>query len=95
MDMDRDNLTTNTSSTNLDSNSRVYAPDSRGGSNFLAFLIGGLVIAVGLLAFLFYDGGNSGDVNTTGSTATQSAPATPSSPSTTAPASPARPANPQ
>ena len=45
----------------------VYDRDT-GGSNFLAFLIGGLVIAVGLLAFLFYDGGNSRDVTTTGST---------------------------
>ena len=50
-----------------------------GGSNFLAFLIGGLVIAIGLLAFLFYDGGSTGgrDVSTTGSTTTRSAPATP------------------
>ena len=42
----------------------VYDRDT-GGSNFLAFLIGGLVIAVGLLAFLFYDGGNSRDVTST------------------------------
>jgi len=50
-----------------------------GSSNFLAFLIGGLVIAIGLLAFLFYDGGSTGgrDVSTTGSTMTRSAPATP------------------
>jgi hypothetical protein len=49
-----------------------------GSSNFMAFLIGGLVIAIGLLAFLFYDGGSSThrDVNTTSST-TRSAPATP------------------
>src|SRR5215203_6084530 len=46
--------------------SRVYDRDTSG-SNFLAFLIGGLVIAVGLLAFLFYDGGNTRDVTTTGS----------------------------
>jgi hypothetical protein len=59
-----------------------------GGSNFLAFLIGGLVIAIGLLAFLFYDGGSTGgrDVSTTGSTTTRSAPATPAAPSLTAPA---------
>jgi len=57
-----------------------------GSSNFLAFLIGGLVIAIGLLAFLFYDGGSSRDVNTTGSTTTRSAPATPSTGATTAPA---------
>jgi hypothetical protein len=59
-----------------------------GSSNFLAFLIGGLVIAIGLLAFLFYDGGSSGgrDVSTTGSTTTRSAPATPGSGSMTAPA---------
>jgi hypothetical protein len=66
-------------------------------------LIGGLVIALGLLAFLFYDGGNR-DVSTTGSTTapqTQTAPAAPSSPntgssgsSTTAPAAPASPAAP-
>jgi hypothetical protein len=67
------------------------------GSNTLAYLIGGLVIALGLLAFLFYDGGNR-DVSTTGSTtAPQSQPASPSAPSTgstgtgssTAPANPA------
>ena len=39
-------------------------------SNFLAFVIGGLVIGVGLLAFLFYDHTNNTgpDVTTTGST---------------------------
>ena len=54
-----------------------------GSSNFMAFLIGGLVIAIGLLAFLFYDGGSSTnrDVSTTGST-TRSAPATPGTAST-------------
>ena len=64
-----------------------------GGSNFLAFLIGGLVIAIGLLAFLFYDGGSTSgrDVNTTGSTTPRlEAPATPTTPTT-----PSRPANPQ
>ncbi|MBZ6074741.1 hypothetical protein [Microvirga puerhi] len=81
--------------------SEVYDSDARG-SNTLAYLIGGLVIALGLLAFLFYDGGNR-DVSTTGSTTapqTQTAPAAPSSPnpstpgsSTTAP-TPAAPASP-
>jgi hypothetical protein len=69
--------------------------NSKRGSNTLAYVIGGLVVALGLLAFLFYDGGN--DVSTTGSTATQTessstpstAPAAPSSSSTTAPANPA------
>ena len=62
-----------------------------GRSNLMAYLIGGLVIAVGLMAFLFYDGGNR-DVNTTSSTRPQvQAPATPTSPSTPAPA-PAAPA---
>jgi 3-oxoacyl-[acyl-carrier protein] reductase len=76
----------------------VYDREARG-SNTLAYLIGGLVIALGLLAFLFYDGGNR-DVSTTGSTTapqTQTEPAAPSSPnsgSTTAPAAPASPAAP-
>ncbi len=69
------------------------------GSNTLAYVIGGLVIALGLLAFLFYDGGSS-DVNTTGSTgATQSQGATgigstggAAGGSTTAPAAPMTPA---
>ena len=52
-----------------DRETRVYDRDSRG-SNTLAYLIGGLVLALGLLAFLFYDGG-TGDVNTTSSTGTQ------------------------
>ncbi|QFU16247.1 hypothetical protein [Microvirga thermotolerans] len=75
----------------------VYDREARG-SNTLAYLIGGLVIALGLLAFLFYDGGNR-DVSTTGSTTapqTQTAPSSPNSPnagptgsgSTTAPAAP-------
>ena len=80
MELDRDNNATGT-------NSRVYE-NGRGGSNFLAFLIGGLVIAVGLLAFLFYDGG-SRDVSTTGSTAPRvETPAKPSAGSTAAPSSP-------
>jgi hypothetical protein len=78
----------------------VYEREGRG-SNTLAYLIGGLVIVLGLLAFLFYDGGNR-DVTTTGSTGTQtesttgagstSAPATPTSPASPAPAAPASPA---
>jgi hypothetical protein len=78
----------------------VYEREGRG-SNTLAYLIGGLVIALGLLAFLFYDGGNR-DVTTTGSTGTQtesttgsgstSAPAAPTSPASPAPAAPASPA---
>ena len=108
MDMDRDNLTTNRTNTTYDRDSTLYDRD-RGGSNFLAFLIGGLVIAVGLLAFLFYDGG-ANEPATTGSTtqmerSTGGATATtPNSGSTTAPAPatpsapslrPANPANPQ
>jgi len=86
----------NTTGTNTvyDRDTSVYDRDRGGGSNFLAFLIGGLVIAMGLLAFLFYDGGStSGDVSTTSSTtprieapASPSAPATPTSPSRPAPA---------
>jgi hypothetical protein len=83
--------------TTLDQGTASY--DSAGGydrggrSNFLAYLIGGLVIALGLLAFLFYDGGGTGrDVTTTGSTTPRvTAPASPSGPSTT-PATPAAPA---
>ena len=92
MDMDRDNLTTNRTETVYDRDTTDYDRD-RGGSNFLAFLIGGLVIAVGLLAFLFYDGGTN-EPATTGSTTTMERPTTaPTTPST--PTSPARPANPQ
>ena len=80
-----------------DRETRVYDRDTRG-SNTLAYLIGGLVLALGLLAFLFYDGSGR-DVSTTASTGTQTerpagstaptAPAAPTSPS--APAAPARP----
>ncbi|MBM6596422.1 hypothetical protein [Microvirga pudoricolor] len=86
MAMDRDPNTYNTES-------QVYERETRG-SNTLAYLIGGLVVALGLLAFLFYDGGTN-DVSTTGSTtapSTQSAPATPTSPA--APAAPAAPMSP-
>ncbi|WP_262268254.1 MULTISPECIES: LPXTG cell wall anchor domain-containing protein [Microvirga] len=78
----------------------VYDNTGRG-SNTLAYVIGGLVVALGLLAFLFYDGG-SNEPSTTGSTGTQTersspstgatAPATPTSPA--APAAPAAPATP-
>ena len=57
------------------------------GSNTLAYLIGGLVLALGLLAFLFYDGSGR-DVNTTASTGTQTERPMGSAP---APAAPARP----
>ncbi len=74
----------------------VYDNTGRG-SNTLAYVIGGLVVALGLLAFLFYDGG-SNEPSTTGSTAptTQSSPSTsPSAPMTPAtPSSPAAPASP-
>jgi hypothetical protein len=88
-----------------DRETRVYDTDKRG-SNTLAYLIGGLVLALGLLAFLFYDSG-SRDVNTTASTGTQTerpagstgstapsrpaAPATPTAPAAPAPAAPSRP----
>ena len=82
--------------------------NTKPGSNTLAYVIGGLVVALGLLAFLFYDGG-SNEPSTTGSTGTQTqssspstgstAPATPTTPSAPAapasPASPSAPANPQ
>ena len=78
----------------------ISTTDGRG-SNTLAYVIGGLVIALGLLAFLFYDGGNSNEPSTTGSTTsqTQSAPSTGSTGgaaggSSTAPATPAAPAAP-
>src|SRR5215204_6692752 len=73
---DRDDLNT----TGVTSTYDRDTVSDRGGSNFWAFLVGGLVIAIGLLAFLFYDGGSTGgrDVSTTGSTTTRSAPAAPS-----------------
>jgi hypothetical protein len=88
---DRDMTNTTGTNTVYDRDSRTYDRDT-GGSNFLAFLIGGLVIAIGLLAFLFYDGGSTTgrDVNTTSSTTPRlEAPATPSTPA------PSRPTNPQ
>jgi hypothetical protein len=75
-----------------DRETRVYDRDTHRGSNTLAYLIGGLVLALGLLAFLFYDG-SSNEPTTTGSTATQTErPASPPAPAT--PATPARPAAP-
>ncbi len=74
-----------------DRETRVYDNDgktAKRGSNSLAYLIGGLVLALGLLAFLFYDGNSTGDVNTTSSTGTQT------EQSSTPPATPARPAAP-
>ncbi len=83
----------------------ISTNDGRG-SNTLAYVIGGLVIALGLLAFLFYDGGGN-EPSTTGSTGTQTESSSPSAgsgatggsstaPATpTAPAAPAAPANPQ
>ena len=53
-----------------DRETRVYDAAPARGSNTLAYLIGGLVLALGLLAFLFYDGDRTGDVSTTGSPAT-------------------------
>src|SRR3954464_13107707 len=89
MAMDRDPNTYNR-------DSQVSDRDMRG-SNTLAYLIGGLVIALGLLAFLFYDGGNR-DVSTTGSTSTQterpSGMTTPPSSPTAGPAAPMAPAAP-
>ena len=106
MTIDRDPNLTAGESPMLDQDTNVSRPEMNtldpgmtssdrdaGGSNFLAFLVGGLVIAIGLLAFLFYDGGSTTgrDVNTTGSTTPRlEAPATPASPST--PATPSRPA---
>ena len=102
MDLDRDNTNLNRTDTTTTGtqtgNTRVYDADGSTttgrSSNFLPYLIGGLVIALGLLAFLFYDGGSVGDVNTTSSTTTtQSAPATGTG-TTTAPATPTTPPRP-
>ena len=90
---DRDMTNTTGTNTVYDRDTRAYDRDT-GGSNFLAFLIGGLGIAIGLLAFLFYDGGSTTgrDVNTTSSTTPRiEAPATPSTPSAPAPSAPANP----
>jgi hypothetical protein len=74
---------------------RVYDRDTPRSSNTLAYLIGGLVIALGLLAFLFYDGSGGRDVSTTGSTTTtQGSGAMPSSGASTTPGTPASPGAP-
>lgn len=90
--LDRDTDIAGTNLNTLDNG--TMSPDREsGGSNFLAFLIGGLVIAIGLLAFLFYDGGSTTgrDVNTTGSTTPRlEAPATPTAPTTPVPNRPAQ-----
>ncbi len=87
--LDRDPNMTGTGMNTLETGTTSYDRDG-GGSNFMAFLIGGIVIAIGLLAFLFYDGGSTTgrDVNTTSSTTPRlEAPATP-----VPPATPSRPA---
>lgn len=99
MSMDRDPNIYDRDTQSYDRTNQVYDRDGRG-SNTLAYLIGGLVIALGLLAFLFYDGGNR-DVSTTGST---TAPQTQTLPNTsndtgnggalTAPATPTAPSTP-
>ena len=76
-----------------DREAQVYDRNS-GGSNTLAYVIGGLVVALGLLAFLFYDGG-SRDVSTTSSVGTQTErPAAPMPPAVTNPAPAPTPASP-
>src|SRR4051794_41944378 len=70
----------------------VYDNTGRG-SNTLAYVIGGLVIALGLLAFLFYDGG-SNEPSTTGSTSTTQSQTAPSNGSGAAGGSSAAPATP-
>jgi hypothetical protein len=88
---DRDDLDATNLNTTYDRD--TFDADRRGGSNFWAFLIGGVVIALGLMAFLFYDGGSTRDVTTTGSTTTPrvETPASPSAP-TPAPSAPGTPA---
>ncbi|MGO4704303.1 hypothetical protein AB4072_00800 [Microvirga sp. 2MCAF38] len=88
---------------NYDRDRDIYDLEGRR-SNTLAYLIGGLVLALGLLAFLFY-GGNR-DVTTTGTitppqTQTtppapmQSKPVAPPASPLSPPASPANPTAPQ
>jgi hypothetical protein len=86
---DRDDLSMARTDTAYDSDG--LDSGRRSGSSFWAFLIGGLVIALGLMAFLFYDGGSTSDVTTTGSTTPRVE--TPARP-TTPPATPATPAAP-
>ncbi|MBF9232337.1 hypothetical protein [Microvirga alba] len=74
-----------------DRDANLYETETRG-SNTLAYLIGGLVVALGLLAFLFYDGGKR-EVTTTGSTTITTEPhAVPSSPGTSPLTTPMTPA---
>lgn len=71
----------------------LYETEARS-SNTLAYLIAGLVIALGLLAFLFYNGGRH-EPTTTGSTPTQTEPNAAPEPPTAVPATPMSPnANP-
>jgi hypothetical protein len=77
-----------------DRETRVYDRETPRSSNTLAYLIGGLVIAVGLLAFLFWDGGGTTEPTTTGSTVTNSEPAPAATPKPATPATPATPAAP-
>jgi hypothetical protein len=67
----------------------IYEEDS-GRSNFASFLIGGVVVAGGLLAFLFYDGGalTSRAVNDGSSFSQTQMPAAPAAPSINAPGAP-------
>lgn len=54
----------------------AYAPDDRAeGSTALSMLVGGLMVAVAVMAFLFYDGRAAGmrDIDTTGSVAVPAA----------------------
>ncbi len=93
---DHDDLNT-AGTTNMAYDRETLDTGRRGGSSFWPFLLGGLVIALGLMAFLFYDGGSTRDVTTTGSTTPRvETPATPSAPrpTQTAPASPGAPATP-
>jgi len=108
MDINRDTLPNSPTAAPVDREGTVFDRDpagldrtstiepTRAGSGLKAFLIGGLVIALALLGFLFYDGANTGDVNTTGSTTPRvEGPATPASPARpTTPATPASPAAP-
>lgn len=100
MEINRDSLTKSPATAPVDREGLVFdretaldqspmaAESHRGGSKFMAFLIGGLVIAIGLLAFLFYDGG-SREVNTTGSTTPRiQAPATSVAPAPATPVAP-------
>lgn len=95
--VDREGLVFDRDTTAVNRHDLVAEPERRSGINLTAFLIGGVVIALGLLGFLFYDGANTGrEVNTTGSTTPRvEGPATPASPARpTTPATPASPAAP-